>query len=59
MGAIVYGELAVGDTVWVSYDHPSGGARNEQAVVRQGAVRRRYGHRYGFEFLYPLRIPGS
>ena len=51
ISAVVYGELAVGDVVWIRYEHPASGEQVSKGVVRQSIVRRRHGYRYGFEFL--------
>ena len=48
MGAIVYADLRVGDSVVVHYEHPRDAA--SQVVRRAALVRGRYGSRYGFEF---------
>jgi hypothetical protein len=48
MGAIVYADLKVGDSVVVNYAHPSKPA--SEIVRRSANVRGRFGSRYGFEF---------
>jgi len=54
MSAIIYGELTVGETVLVKYDHP--GAARARTVARQAVVQRKYGQRYSFRFGAPLPI---
>ncbi len=48
LGAIVYADLNVGDSVVLYYMHPREAA--SQFVCHPALVRRRYGNRYGFEF---------
>ncbi|MGH9522413.1 MAG: PilZ domain-containing protein [Terriglobales bacterium] len=48
MGAIVYADLSVGDSVVVHYEHPRDASSH--LVRRSACVRGRYGSRYGFEF---------
>lgn len=48
LGAIIYGDLDVGDSVIVYYTRRQHAA--SQFVCRPARVRRRHGSRYGFEF---------
>jgi hypothetical protein len=56
LGAIVFADLQVGDSVAVKYAHPQPPACS-QIVVRYARVRERYGSRYGFEFEHAMNIP--
>lgn len=56
LGAIVFADLQVGDSVAVKYAHPQPPACS-QIVVRYARVRGRYGSRYGFEFEHAMNIP--
>jgi hypothetical protein len=49
LGAIVFADLQVGDSVSIKYTEPQEVAES-QARVRNARVRSRYGSRYGFEF---------
>ena len=52
MGAVVYADLQVGDSVVLYYTHPNGAAN--KFACRHGVVRWRKGNRYGFEFEHSL-----
>lgn len=55
MGAVVYADLRVGDSVLVKYTHPDS-LGNTQIVARKAVVRSRLGWRYGFEFQHALNV---
>jgi hypothetical protein len=56
LGAIVFADLQVGDSVVVKYAHPEPPA-DSQFVVRYARVRGRYGSRYAFEFEHAMDVP--
>lgn len=56
LGAIVFADLQVGDSVLIKYAHPQPPACS-QIVVRYARVRGRYGSRYGFEFERAVDVP--
>lgn len=56
LGAIVFADLQVGDSVVVKYAHPQP-STDSQVVVRHARVRERYGSRYGFEFEQAMDCP--
>jgi hypothetical protein len=56
LGAIVFADLQVDDSVVVKYAHPQRSA-DSQIVVRYARVRTRYGSRYGFEFEQAMECP--
>ena len=49
IGAIVFADLQVGDSVTIKYAEPQRSTTGEM-VVRYAHIRSRYGSRYGFEF---------
>ena len=49
LGAIVFADLQVGDSVVIKYPHPNTHT-TIQGVRRNARVKARYGNRYGFEF---------
>jgi c-di-GMP-binding flagellar brake protein YcgR len=48
IGVIVYGELMVGEIIWLKYGDLTD--QGGHTVVSRGVVRQRHGYRYGFEF---------
>ena len=57
LGAIVFADLQVGDSVLIKYTDPQRTANN-QIAVRYARVRSRHGSRYGFEFELAARSSG-
>ena len=55
MGAVVYADLKIGETLLVKYEHPDGSG-SVKFVARQARVKSRHGWRYGLEFEHQLDV---